>query len=458
MSVHHAASVRPAAVAGSLYTADAGELATQVDGLLAHACQAASARGSVPKALIVPHAGFVYSGPVAASAYSSLNAAADTIERVLLFGPSHRVPLRGLAVPAARSFETPLGSVAIDRENVERAAALPSVTIDDVPHAMEHSLEVQLPFLQSVLADFRLTPFVVGDATAEEVAELMDLLWGGPETLIVVSSDLSHYYDYATARRLDRATSRAIEALDPDGIGRESACGRVPLTGLLVAGRRRGLRVRSLDVRSSGDTAGSRDQVVGYGAYAFYEPTDEIADPTDREALELAGNSVAHAVRTGGVLDFDESVLPTTLRKPGACFVTLQRGGVLRGCVGELEPRRALADSIVANARNAALLDTRFPPVQPCELAELELKLSLIGPLAPLEVGSRRELVDRLRPGVDGVVLAEGARRATLLPSVWQSLPDPERFVHTLETKAGFAHGWSRERAAWIYGVREISA
>jgi AmmeMemoRadiSam system protein B/AmmeMemoRadiSam system protein A len=449
-------TARPPAVAGSFYTADAKRLASQVRVLLAEAEQGARPTGLAPKALIVPHAGLMYSGPVAASAYASLREAAGRLERVVLFGPSHRVPLRGLAAPGWLSFATPLGEVAIDQENVERAAALPMVAIDDRPHAPEHSLEVQLPFLQCVLGDFRLTPLVVGDASAEDVAAVMDLLWGGPETLLVVSSDLSHYYDYATARRLDAATSRAIEALDPASLGRESACGRVPVRGLLVAARARALRARSLDVRSSGDTAGPRDQVVGYGAYAFYEPADEVSDPADREALELAGRSIEHAVRTGRALSVDESTLSPQLREPGACFVTLHRRGALRGCVGELEPTRPLADSIVENARSAALYDTRFPPVQPAELADLELKLSMIGPLRRLRVGSRSELLRALRPGVDGVILEQGARRATLLPSVWQRVPDAQRFVSALEGKAGLSRRWSPERTVWTYDAREI--
>jgi hypothetical protein len=259
-----AAATRPPAVAGLFYPDDPEALRRAVDGFVAAAPDADEAP---PKALIAPHAGYVYSGPVAASAYAPLRAARGRVERVVLLGPAHRVPLRGLALPAAGRFATPLGTVPLDREAAERALALPQVRRDDAPHALEHSLEVQLPFLQRVLGAFSLVPFAVGDASADDVAEVIELLWGGPETLVVVSSDLSHYHDYATARRLDAETARAIEALRPDALGPDSACGRVPIRGLLVVARRRGLRVRTVDLRSSGDTAGPRDEVVGYGAF-----------------------------------------------------------------------------------------------------------------------------------------------------------------------------------------------
>jgi hypothetical protein len=259
-------------VAGAFYPADPTELKTAVSGYLAAAAaqdRAEIAHPTAPKAIIAPHAGYVYSGPIAASVYAHIAQLRARVERVVLMGPSHRVPLRGLGASSADAFATPLGDVPVDREAIERVLHLPQVQVLDAAHAREHSLEVQLPFLQTVLDRFDLVPFAVGDASAEEVAEVLEALWGGPETLIVVSSDLSHYYDYDTARRLDRETTQAIEELRPEGLGRESACGRIPTRGLLVAARRHGLSARTLDLRNSGDTAGSRDEVVGYGAYVF---------------------------------------------------------------------------------------------------------------------------------------------------------------------------------------------
>lgn len=259
--------IREPAVAGLFYPDDPVLLQEQVERLLT----ADTAVATRPKALIVPHAGYIYSGPVAASAYAQLLPLRDRIQRVVLLGPSHRVAFTGLAASSARYFSTPLGLIQVDQQAmVDDILLLPQVRVLDEAHREEHSLEVQLPFLQTVLgADFTLIPLVVGETEAEEVAEVIDKLWGGPETLLVISSDLSHYHDYTTARRLDSATSQAIEQLNPLAIDYHQACGRNPVNGLLLAARQHHLNATILDVRNSGDTAGTRDRVVGYGAYAF---------------------------------------------------------------------------------------------------------------------------------------------------------------------------------------------
>jgi AmmeMemoRadiSam system protein B len=230
---------------------------------------AAPAHGPRPKAIIAPHAGYVYSGPIAASVYARLQPYSDAITRVVLLGPSHRVALRGIAAPSVDAFSTPLGDVPLDRVALDGLAKFEFVQTLDRAHAQEHSLEVQLPFLQLVLGNFRLVPLVVGDATPEQVAQVIDALWGGDDTLIVISSDLSHYHSYADARRMDAATSQAIEHLRYEDIGYDDACGRAPISGLLHTARRRGMHMTTLDLRSSGDTAGPRDRVVGYGAYSL---------------------------------------------------------------------------------------------------------------------------------------------------------------------------------------------
>jgi AmmeMemoRadiSam system protein B len=251
------------------YPADAGTLASEVAAMLANAEGVVGAT-AVPKAIIAPHAGYVYSGPIAASAYATLRRARDRIQRVVLMGPAHRTPVRGLAVPAATAFASPLGTVAIDRGGIARVADLPQVVESDNAHALEHSLEVHLPFLQSILGSFALVPFAVGRASPEEVAEVLDRLWGGDETLIVVSSDLSHYLPYAVARAMDQETVNAILNLDAV-VDHERACGGTPVNGLLLAARRHGLHPHLLDLRNSGDTAGDRSRVVGYCSIAFEE-------------------------------------------------------------------------------------------------------------------------------------------------------------------------------------------
>lgn len=259
---------RQPAVSGVFYPADPSELSAGIQVLLAEAETDSTAR--IPKALIVPHAGYIYSGPVAANAYARLVPLAGRIKRVVLLGPVHRVPVRGLALPQVAAFDTPLGKIPLDSEAMDILSDLPQVTLSDAAHAPEHSLEVHLPFLQTVLGDFRLLPLAVGDATVAEVADVLEQVWGGEETLIVISSDLSHYLPYDMAQRVDRGTVEHILSLQPD-IDHEQACGATPVNGLLAFAGRHALQVELLDLRNSGDTAGDRTRVVGYAAIAFYE-------------------------------------------------------------------------------------------------------------------------------------------------------------------------------------------
>ena len=260
----HTETIRPAAVAGLFYPSNPDELHEQITGFL----DSSTASEELPLALIVPHAGYIYSGPIAASAYINLRPLRNKIRRVVLLGPSHRVAFHGMGTSSASFFATPLGNIKLDSAASERLNQLPQVQVFDAAHAQEHSLEVQLPFLQEILDEFELVPIVVGDATTDEVAEVIDIAWQDDSTLIVISSDLSHYHDYGSAQKMDRHTCSAIESLNPDGIGVDDACGRHPVKGLLTIAQQRGLKVHTLDLRNSGDTAGDRNQVVGYGAWS----------------------------------------------------------------------------------------------------------------------------------------------------------------------------------------------
>ena len=259
--------IRPAAVAGSFYVGHPQRLRTAVADLLAAAPASA---GASPKALIAPHAGYVYSGGVAAAAFATLRGGA-AMTRVVLIGPAHYVAVCGIAVPTADAFETPLGRVPVDRDALSAIADLPFVVEADAAHAPEHALEVELPFLQTLLGSFAVVPLLVGEADPRQVAEVLGRLWGGPDTLIVISSDLSHYHDYDTARRLDAATAAAIERGEWRSLGPDRACGFLAVAGLLVEADRRGLTARRLALCNSGDTAGPRDRVVGYGAWIWEE-------------------------------------------------------------------------------------------------------------------------------------------------------------------------------------------
>lgn len=258
-------TIRPPAVAGTFYPAEPRALRGLIHSYLAEGKSAASA----PKAIIAPHAGYVYSGPVAGSVYALLAPYRESITRVVLAGPSHFVAFAGVASSSVEAFASPLGHVPLDRATLDHLVNRELIAIRDEAHRREHSLETHLPFLQICLEAFSVVPLVVGDATPEEVAAVLDAAWGGPETLVVISSDLSHYHDYRTAQRLDRATATAIENLDAEALESDMACGCLPIQGLLLVARQKGLHARTLDLRNSGDTAGPRNEVVGYGAFSF---------------------------------------------------------------------------------------------------------------------------------------------------------------------------------------------
>ncbi len=438
-------AIRPTAVAGQFYPADFAEANRQLTAFLDGAVHPACA-GRRPKALIAPHAGWVYSGPVAAGAYALLKPFRGSYARVVLLGPSHRVAFQGMALSSADRWASPLGAVPLDKD-WSRLVGLPGVGVLDQAHAQEHSLEVHVPFLQATLGEFTLLPVVVGDASPDMVAGLLDALWGGPETLVVISTDLSHYLPYEQCRSTDGATVAAIEHMDPTAIAREGACGRIPVGGLLVAAKRKGLEIVTLDVRNSGDTAGPKDRVVGYGSWALFETEESMSEEGEIKAagqllVDLAWASIRHGLETGAPAAPPASTpegRPGILGRPGAVFVTLNRHGNLRGCIGSVIAWRPLAEDLVDNAFKSAFKDPRFPPLRPEELDGLSLSLSVLTPPVPMAFKDQEHMLEQLRPRIDGLIIEDGGRRALFLPSVWEQLPDKPSFLAHLKAKAGMA-------------------
>ncbi|MBN2752202.1 MAG: AmmeMemoRadiSam system protein B [Rhodospirillaceae bacterium] len=444
--------VRPAAVAGMFYPEDPDGLRQEVAEYLSGA---KTDIAEVPKALIVPHAGYRFSAPVAAEAYALLVAGRGKIRRVVLIGPTHRVAVAGFALSNAEVFETPLGPVAVDVDAVARLAERSDAVRMDLAHAQEHCLEVQLPFLKEALGDIEIVPVLAGQVAPEAVADLLNDLWGGPETLFVVSSDLSHYLSYDDCVTLDAVTAQAIESLTPEKIDRPQACGRLPIAGLLLCAKTRGLTVKTLDVRNSGDTAGPRGQVVGYGAWAFFDgPLERPVTETHGAALlALAEASIRHGLEHGAPLDIDYDNTPLEMIDPGATFVTLHSRGRLRGCIGSVRAVRTIAEDVAVNAYGAAFGDSRFPPLEADELNGLEISVSVLGPMEPISFTDERDLVAKLDIGVDGLVIADHGRRALFLPQVWGQVPDPAMFLVQLKRKAGLSLDESPTLQAWRFRV-----
>jgi len=424
-------AVRPAAVAGMFYPGDARSLASEVDDLLGSVEHAAPRLG-YPKALIVPHAGYIYSGGVAARAYDELAAARRSVRRVVLLGPTHRVAVRGLAAPSVEAFATPLGAVRIDREAIASVRELPQVVISDAAHALEHSLEVQLPFLQEMLGDFALVPFAVGAASVEQVAEVLERLWGGAETLIVVSTDLSHYHPYERARAIDGATIERIARFATD-IDHEEACGATPLNGLLSFSKQKNLSLKLLAACNSGDSAGGKDRVVGYSSFGLYEGGEVALDQAGTTLLSIARDAIESYLSGKD----RQTISAPWLAQAGATFVTLTRDDALRGCIGSLEPARALGEDVAQNALAAALRDPRFPAMSAAEWPQCRVEVSLLSTPKPLRFADEADLLSQIVAGEDGLILEADGRRATFLPQVWEDIADKKLFLAHLLKKAG---------------------
>src|SRR5258706_883318 len=443
------ASVRPAAVAGAFYPGERQALVAELDELYG-GVEAFEPRLGWPKALIVPHAGYIYSGPVAARAFDELAPGRGLIRRVVLLGPVHRVAVRGLALPGAEFFDTPLGRIPVDAAAVATLASLPQVVTSAPAHAMEHALEGQLPFLQEVLGEFSLVPLAVGMASVPEVAEGLERLWGGPETLIVISTDLSHYHAYEEAKRIDGATLQKIAGFGTS-INHEEACGATPLNGLLYLSRQKNLSISLLAACNSGDTAGGKGRVVGYSSFPLPEPAGAVS-------LEDAGQVLLSAARAAIENRFSGKENPilsnSWLKQTGAPFVTLMKEGKLRGCIGSLEAKRPLGVDVAENALAAASRDPRFPALTAAEWPGCGLEVSLLSTPKPMRFADEADLLEQVKPGEDGIIVQYEGKRATYLPQVWEGIADKQVFFRELMKKAGMPDGSRLARCkVWRYRV-----
>jgi MEMO1 family protein len=442
--------VHPAQVAGMFYPAEPGSLGA----LIAEARKRARADGGVaPKVVVAPHAGIVYSGAVAATAFGPWARRAEAPRRIVIVGPAHRVAFHGLAVHPAARWRTPLGEARVAAVTHAGLAKVSGVFVDPGPFSGEHSLEMHLVMLQAMLpAPFEIVPILVGDADPVHVAEALRVVWGGPETAIAVSSDLSHFLDRRAAETIDADTARRIETLDASALEGRRACGFLPIKGALEIAAERDMRASGLHLATSADVGADASRVVGYGAFAFEYSASARLQDADRELLLSACMAgLGKATQNGGK--------PPALSLNGrsaalspwrATFVTLSESERLRGCIGSPAPRRPLIDDAIANTAQAGFADPRFPPLNENELAGLRLDVSILSHPRPIRAGSESELVSGLEPDRDGLILGAGERRALFLPSVWRQLPDGRAFVRHLIAKAGL------ETTSWPEGLKAM--
>jgi AmmeMemoRadiSam system protein A len=452
--------VRLPAVAGLFYPADPAELSKTLDGLLARA-----PAQSIPKlrALICPHAGYPYSGPTAAIGYKNL--AGRDVRTVIILAASHYADFRGASVPDAEVYRTPLGDVPIS-EKARRLVGSHGFVLEprcrvarpqwssqgpkpapaageDTPETWEHSLEVQVPFLQRTLTNFALVPVILGEADPAQVAAAVAGILDD-QTIVVASTDLSHYHSQAVAKDLDNRCVKAIVGTDIDAMKTQEACGKLPVLALMHLARLKGWKALLLDRRTSGDATGEQNRVVGYAAIAFHETGRETYSAAERKyLLDLAAATVARVATNGSAPEVNAGDVPPKLAETRACFVTLTKKGALRGCIGHIQPQEPLYRAVADNALSAATRDFRFAPVQADEVGQIKIEISVLTEPQPLAFDSPEDLLAKLKPGEDGVVLTIGPRSATFLPQVWEHLPDKVEFLNQLSRKAG------HEPSAW---------
>jgi hypothetical protein len=445
------AAVRPAAVAGQFYAGNSTRLREDVRGFVA--------KGTMlkehPRMIISPHAGYVFSGPVAGIGYATIDRA---VKKVILLGPSHRKYFTGISIPAVDAYATPLGSVPLHKKDVARLRAGSMAHAYPDAHAQEHCLEVQLPFLQTLLSDFTIVPIIVGDN--KDPASIADLIYPliDAKTLVVVSSDFSHYHTSDDAKIIDKQSIETI--MNSDAKGLLDACGETPIRIAMHLADKMSLKPVLLDARNSSETAPPQyadpSRVVGYASIVYVRkngtpagdaaaaeqksasphqpPAADYSDADKQWMIVLARNALDRAVHGDGPPVPEH--IPETTKELCGCFVTLKKNGDLRGCIGYIEGIKPLYQAIIDNARNAALSDPRFSPVVPDELTDIRVEISVLTRPEPFDYRDPDDLLKKIRPGIDGIILKKGFNQSTFLPQVWDQLPDKITFLEHLAMKA----------------------
>ena len=460
--------IREAAVAGVFYPADVYQLNSDVKGYLTHVNPHNSGK---PKILIVPHAGYKYSAQVAASALKKLEPFSKKIKKVFLLGPSHRVYVDGIALAKEKIFKTPLGLVKTDLSIANQLAQDPSFVFNSNAHKNEHSLEVILPFLQTILTDFQIIPMLYGETNPHETAKVLQPHLERNDSVLIISADLSHYLDYASAKKVDEKTADDIK--NGRSINHHQSCGATGINTAMILSQKFALVPQLLDMANSGDVTGDLKNVVGYGAWSF-EKDDEM---TNLDGIELEQSNLQNFARHNkkAIIDIvskalDEAVLHNQIFSPqrddyddvmfnkGASFITLEKNNKLRGCIGSIFPNVAIADDLAKNTFAAAMNDSRFSPITKDELKKITFKVSLLTGFEEIKYSSYDDLLKQIKPKIDGVLLKDGKRQGVFLPSVWKDLPNKKEFLTELKIKAGLSPTyWSDNIEFFRFRSVEIS-
>ena len=460
--------IREAAVAGVFYPADIYQLQSDINGYLNHISDSSSSK---PKILIVPHAGYKYSAQVAASAYKRIMPFKDKLKKIFLLGPSHHVYVKGVALANEKNFKTPLGLIKNDINIANQLAQAKGFSFNSRAHKDEHSLEVVLPFLQETLNEFQIIPMVYGEVNPQYLAKILQPHLDRNDSILIVSADLSHYLSYNDANNADKQTAEDIK----NGItlDQHQSCGATGINTAMILARHFGLVPHLLDMVNSGDTAGDKDSVVGYGAWSFEKEKEEIK----LEGIELEQDNLANFARhnKNAIIDIvskslEKAVLENSEYSPnrddydnvmfdkGASFVTLEKNGKLRGCIGSIFPTMSIAEDLTKNAQLAALHDSRFNPVSKDELKNITFKVSLLTGFEEIKFSSYDDLLKQIKPKTDGLLIKDGKRQGVFLPTVWEDIPNKKEFLTELKIKAGLSPTyWSDNIEVFRFRTVEIT-
>ena len=462
--------IREAAVAGIFYPADIYQLNNEINKYLEHVV---SSSAGTPKILIVPHAGYKYSAQVAANAFARIKPFKNTIKKVFLLGPSHRVYVNGIALPSEKSFKTPLGIVKVNTDIISQLEQTNLFKFKSSAHTKEHSLEVSLPFLQNILNDFKIIPMLYGEANPQDIAQILQPYLTQNDTILIVSADLSHYLDYSSAKKVDEQTADDIK--NGKSINQHQSCGAVGINTAIILAQKFGFVPHLLNMANSGDTVGDKNNVVGYGAWVFEKNNKKnlpelkgieaeeknlqnFAKHNKDEILQIVEKSLLAAVKNNEVYSPERNNYNDVLFNKGASFITLEKNNHLRGCIGSLFPTNAIAKDLAQNTFSAAMNDSRFSSVKEDELKDITFKISLLTSFEKIEFKSYEDLLNQIRPKIDGLLIKDGERQGLFLPSVWKDIPSKKEFLTELKIKAGLSPSyWSDNIEIFKFRTVEIS-
>ena len=448
--------VREMAVAGLFYPASIYQLDKDLDGYLEHVPSDLSARAHI---MVVPHAGYKYSAQVAAHAYKRLLPFKKDITKVFILGPSHRALFKGVALSSAASFKTPLGIVKTNKKITDELAQNALFAINDQAHENEHALEVQMPFLQKTLDDFTIVPMLYGQAEPKDIAAALLPYLKNDDTILIISADLSHYLKYDEAKKADNKTAEQIAKSEP--LAEHQSCGATGINTAMILAKKLGFVPKLLDMANSGDASGERAKVVGYGAWAYEEVEEEkelsgieleeqhlqnFARHNKEALLSIVRNALNLAAEKHEIYHPNRNDFNDVLFNRGASFVTLKKNNRLRGCIGSLLPINAIAVDLANNTFAAAMNDARFSPVTQDELKDIEFSIALLTNFEEMEFNSEQDLLSKIKPNIDGILIKDGERQGLFLPAVWKEIPDKQEFLTELKIKAGLSPTYWSDR------------